>query len=90
MVGGRGRCFASGESSERWRTRGFLVGLRVSVLLGERRELVDALCEGGPTKRAGAGRRFACTLEALLLLAAMVGGWCGVVCSRVVKVYVCL
>lgn len=34
--------------------------------------MFEALCEGGPTKRAGAGRRLACTFVALLLLVAMV------------------
>lgn len=47
-----------------------MVGLRASVL-GDRREVLEALREGGPTKRAGAGRRLVCTLVALLLLVAM-------------------
>lgn len=46
------------------------MGLLVSVL-GDNREVFDALRDGGPTKSAGAGRRFACTLVALLLLVAM-------------------
>jgi len=34
---------------------------------GGRREVVDALCDGGPTKSAGAGNRFDCVLLILLL-----------------------
>lgn len=60
VVGGRGRC-ESGESSERWRTKGVFVGDRISC-----NEVLEALCDGGPTKRAGAGRRLVCVLVTLL------------------------
>ena len=55
VVGGSGR-FESGERSERWRTKGVLAGVRVSVP-GRWSDEFDALREGGPTKSAGAGRR---------------------------------
>lgn len=41
---------------ERWRTRGARV--EGEVVGGGRREVLEALREGGPTKREGAGRRF--------------------------------
>lgn len=65
VVGGRGR-FESGERSERWRTRGVLAGVRLS-LLGGRRDVFDALRDGGPTKSAGAGRRLDCIFEVLVV-----------------------
>lgn len=55
-AGGRGR-LGSWERRERWRVRGVREGLVVSAF-GARSEVLEALREGGPTKRAGAGRRF--------------------------------
>lgn len=65
VEGGSGRFEGSWESRERCRLRGARVGFS-GVAPGGRRELVDALWEGGPTKRAGAGRRFEGTWESLL------------------------
>ena len=60
VVGGRGRLL-SGERSERWRTRGALAGVRTSCS-----DVLEALCDGGPTKSAGAGRRLVCVLVTFL------------------------
>lgn len=54
-VGGIGR-FGSWARRERCRVRGLRDGLPASAD-GGWREVLEALREGGPTKRAGAGRR---------------------------------
>ena len=46
---------ASGASRERWRTRGVRVGFPSAG--GGSSDVLEALRDGGPTKRAGAGRR---------------------------------
>jgi hypothetical protein len=60
VVGGSGRV-ESGESSERCRTRGVFAGVRVSCS-----DVLEALCDGGPTKSAGAGRRLVCVFVIFL------------------------
>jgi len=60
VVGGRGRLL-SGERSERWRTSGALAGVRTSCS-----DVLEALCDGGPTNSAGAGRRLVCVLVTFL------------------------
>ena len=57
----------SGERRERWRTRGTLAGLRLSVP-GGRRDVFEALRDGGPTNSAGAGSRLIDALVVLFLL----------------------
>jgi len=70
VVGSKGR-FDSGDSRERWRTIGTLV-VSLESPPGGSRDVLEALCEGGPTNSAGAGKRLVWVFESFLSVETMI------------------